>query len=71
MTTIRRRSPFALLLAFSLVTGCSEQDEGAQRGRGGPTQVGFVVVQPTAVPVQSQLGGRTVAFETSAARATS
>ena len=68
MITIRRRSPFALLLALSLATGCSQQDEGAQRGRGGPTQVGFVVVQPTAVPVQSLLSGRAVAFETSEVR---
>ena len=68
MITIRRRSPFALLLALSLATGCSQQHEGAQRGRGGPTQVGFVVVQPTAVPVQSLLSGRAVAFETSEVR---
>ena len=68
MITIRRRSPFALLLALALASGCSQQDADAQRGRGGPTQVGFVVVQPTAVPVQSILGGRTVAFETSEVR---
>ena len=68
MITIRRRSPFALLLALTLATGCSQQDADAQRGRGGPTQVGFVVVQPTAVPVQAMLGGRTVAFETSEVR---
>jgi len=65
---IRRRSPFALLLALTLAAGCSQQDAEAQRGRGGPTQVGFVVVQPSAVPVQSLLGGRTVAFETSEVR---
>ncbi len=33
-----------------------------------PAQVGFVVVQPTSVPVQTLLGGRTVAFETSEVR---
>ena len=68
MIEIRRRSPLALLLALSLVTACSQQEAEAQRGRGGPAQVGFVVVQPTAVSVQSLLSGRAVAFETSEVR---
>ena len=33
-----------------------------------PPQVGFVVVQPAAVPVSVTLGGRTVAYETSEVR---
>ena len=37
-------------------------------GQRGATQVGYVVVQRTSVPVQSLLGGRTVAFETSEVR---
>lgn len=51
-----------------MLAGCSQSDAQNERGQRGPTQVGFVVVQPTAVPVQSLLGGRTVAFETSDVR---
>src|SRR5678816_3367194 len=42
---------------------------GGGEGRGRPpTQVGFVVVKPTAVPLSVTLGGRTVAYETSEVR---
>ncbi|MCW3797578.1 efflux RND transporter periplasmic adaptor subunit [Sphingomonas sp. BN140010] len=56
-----------------MLAGCGSEQSAAQgqgqgRGRGGPTQVGFVVVSATAVPVINQLGGRTVAFETSEVR---
>jgi membrane fusion protein (multidrug efflux system) len=52
-----------------LLGGCSKADPaGGPNGRGGPTKVGFVVVQPSAVPLQTELGGRTVAVETSEVR---
>ena len=49
-----------------LVAGCSAE---TGEGRGGqPTQVGFVVVSSTEVPLPVTLGGRTVAYETSEVR---
>lgn len=59
----------AALLALA-VAGCSASrgaDEG-QRGNHGPTKVGYVVVQPTSVPLEISLGGRAVASETSEVR---
>lgn len=58
----------ALIPAALLLTGCAKSEAEDGRGQRGPTQVGFVVVRPTSVPVQSELGGRTVAFETSEVR---
>ena len=64
--------PLRLLVMASLSiallgsAGCSKADPA--NGRGGPTKVGYVVVQPSAVPLLSELGGRTVAFESSEVR---
>ena len=66
MRTIRKSAPLALAVAVSALAACT-QAESQDRQRG-PTQVGFVVVQRTSAPVQSTLGGRTVAFETSEVR---
>lgn len=68
MHAIRRRIPLALPLALALLAGCTKSDADSQRGQRGPVQVGYVVVQRTAVPLQSELGGRTVAFESSEVR---
>lgn len=70
------RFPVRLLAVASLpiavlgTSGCSGKSDmaGGPGGRGGPTQVGFVVVQPSAVPLTTELGGRTVAIETSEVR---
>lgn len=49
--------------------GCSGSKQNpAASGRGGPTKVGYVVVRPSAVPLPTELGGRTVAVETSEVR---
>jgi membrane fusion protein (multidrug efflux system) len=53
---------------LSILAGCTRSDAENERGQRGPVQVGFVVVQRTAVPLQSTLGGRTVAFESSEVR---
>ena len=66
--TSRKYSCVALPLALALLAGCTQSDAQNQRGPRGPAEVGFVVAQRTAVPVQSLLGGRTVAFETSEVR---
>jgi membrane fusion protein (multidrug efflux system) len=62
--------PRILLIAATLALASCGQGDAQNGGRGqrGSTQVGFVVVQPTSVPLQSSLGGRTVAFETSEVR---
>nr|WP_294848534.1 efflux RND transporter periplasmic adaptor subunit [uncultured Sphingomonas sp.] len=57
---------WAALLSFALLTSCgSAKNEG--RG-GGPAQVGYVVVQSSTVPLEAELDGRAVAFETSEVR---
>ena len=59
----------ALLLASC---GSSDDDKasgpGGRGGRGGPTQVGFVVVQPGSAPIQQQLPGRVAAYQVSEVR---
>ena len=68
MRLIRRSVPLALAVALSTLAGCSQADSQDRQGQRGPAQVGFVVVQRTSAPVQSTLGGRTVAFESSEVR---
>jgi membrane fusion protein (multidrug efflux system) len=69
-----RAGKSALVAAALALCACSSGDPQAQGGPGGrggqrgPITVGFVVVQPTSVPLQTTLGGRTVAFETSEVR---
>jgi len=66
---IRKSAPLlALAVALSVLSGCNQSDAQDRKGQRGPTQVGFVVMQRTSVPVQSLLGGRTVAFESSEVR---
>jgi membrane fusion protein (multidrug efflux system) len=48
-----------------LLAACSG---GGDENKRPPTQAGFVVVEPTSVPVTVSLGGRTVAYETSEVR---
>ncbi|MCD2324641.1 efflux RND transporter periplasmic adaptor subunit [Sphingomonas sp. IC-56] len=70
--TSRRRST-VLLLAASLLASCGgtqdpAQKKGGGRGPSGPAQVGYVVVQPTSVPVTTELAGRVTAFQMSEVR---
>ena len=67
---VRLLAMAGLSIALLGGAGCSGKSSsaGGPGGRGGPTQVGFVVVQPTSVPHQTELGGRTVAVETSEVR---
>lgn len=57
----------AFCVAMALLAGCSGSDDEGGGNRPAP-QVGYVVVQPGSVPVPIELGGRTVAFETSEVR---
>jgi membrane fusion protein (multidrug efflux system) len=46
----------------------SQVQQSGKRGAGGPAQVGFVVVRPGAVPVETTLSGRVSAFRTAEVR---
>ena len=65
------------LISVAVLAACggtSEQPEGRSGGqggrgeRGGPAQVGFVVVQQTSVPLVTELAGRTFAYQSSEVR---
>ncbi len=57
----------AICVAVALLAGCSASEDEGGGNRQAP-QVGYVVVQPSSVPVPIELGARTVAFETSEVR---
>lgn len=57
----------ALLIALTLA-GCGSGKDKAGQGAAGPTEVGYVVVQRTSVPVITELSGRTSAYQTSEVR---
>jgi membrane fusion protein (multidrug efflux system) len=48
--------------------GCAASDDAAKRGQQGTPEVGYIVVQPTAVPLVSEIAGRTNAYQTSEVR---
>ena len=65
-----RRSLAAVAAAF-LVASCGSSESAQGGGRGGPrgpTQVGFVIVQPGSAPIQQQLPGRVAAYQVSEVR---
>ncbi|HVI97892.1 MAG TPA: efflux RND transporter periplasmic adaptor subunit [Sphingomonas sp.] len=65
------RSIRPLLLAAPLLAlaACGGGDQAAQGGMGAQTpEVGYVVVQPTQVPVTTELAGRTSAYKSSEVR---
>ncbi|UYY60068.1 efflux RND transporter periplasmic adaptor subunit [Sphingomonas sp. S2-65] len=71
-STSRRRSTVLLLAAASLLASCGGSKDPAQKGGGrgpsGPAQVGYVVVQPSSVPVTTELAGRVTAYQMSEVR---
>lgn len=56
----------ALCALIALLTACADSDDG-KRGAQTP-EVGIVAVATAAVPITTELGGRTVAYETSEVR---
>jgi membrane fusion protein (multidrug efflux system) len=53
------------------LAGCSAKDDaatGGRHGQQGTPEVGYVVIQPTSVPLVTELAGRTNAFATSEVR---
>ncbi|PAL22832.1 efflux transporter periplasmic adaptor subunit [Sphingopyxis sp. GW247-27LB] len=57
----------ALCAAMLSLSACASKDDQNGRDRGTP-EVGYVVAATSAVPITTELGGRTVAFETSEVR---
>ncbi|RST29864.1 efflux RND transporter periplasmic adaptor subunit [Sphingomonas ginkgonis] len=57
-----------IFLLAGVAAGCSGASKESSSRQRGPTQVGFVVVSPTSVPLLTQLDGRTSAFQTSEVR---
>lgn len=57
----------AFSVIFLLTAACSGGDDKSRPERGAP-EVGFVTVTQQSVPITSELGGRTTAFETSEVR---
>ena len=57
--------PLAVMLALS---ACGSGQKKNGRGPSGPPEVGFVVIQPSSVPMVTQLVGRTVAYQSSEVR---
>lgn len=61
--------PSIAIAAILLLAACGTQSqEAGKRGRGGPAQVGFVIVNPIPVPVETALSGRVSAFRTAEVR---
>ncbi|MBP2275744.1 MULTISPECIES: efflux RND transporter periplasmic adaptor subunit [Sphingomonas] len=51
-----------------LLSGCGASSQNKKNAAKGPPQVGFVVVQPTSVPIVTELAGRTAAYQSSEVR---
>jgi membrane fusion protein (multidrug efflux system) len=58
----------AALVAGLMVASCGRGADEEGGGRGGPTQVGYVVVQQGSAPIQQQLPGRVAAYQVSEVR---
>lgn len=68
-----RPTSFLLIGAALILASCSSENsagDAAKKGGGarGPVAVGFVVVQPSSVPVTRELAGRVTAYEMSEVR---
>ncbi|WP_294057098.1 efflux RND transporter periplasmic adaptor subunit [Sphingomonas sp.] len=67
----RRHARLVPLAALALLAACSGESadrKSGSRGPGGPAQVGYVVVQPTSVPLTAELPGRVTAYQMSEVR---
>ncbi|MFC3580185.1 efflux RND transporter periplasmic adaptor subunit [Sphingomonas hylomeconis] len=69
---LRQAAPnrLSILVGCLALAACGGSDKASEKGRGqtGTPEVGYVVVQPTSVPLTTELGGRTAAFQTSEVR---
>ena len=75
-STAHRQQPARSLiaaasLALLALSGCGARNDaatGGKRGQQGTPEIGFIVAQPTPVPLVTELAGRTNAFATSEVR---
>lgn len=58
----------ALMAALGLLAACGAGDAQGGGRDGQPAQVGFVVIQPSSVPIENSLPGRVAAFQISEVR---
>jgi membrane fusion protein (multidrug efflux system) len=61
-----RKNAFArvcCIAAALLLVSCGSSEDDNERGNRGPAAVGYVVVQPTSVPMYQELPGRVAAFQ--------
>ena len=69
---LKRLRPWKIAAAGALLllSACGKSDPptGGRGGPKGPTQVGFVVVQPGSAPIEQQLPGRVAAYQVSEVR---
>ncbi len=64
-----RRSSLTILATALLLASCGSGGQTARKkGPSGPPQVGYVVVQPTSVPLTAELSGRVTAYQMSEVR---
>ncbi len=73
MATRRWRAGWIVAAIPLALAACGGQDAATKGGAGGkgahgPAVVGYVVVQPTSVPLTTELAGRTVAYQSSEVR---
>jgi membrane fusion protein (multidrug efflux system) len=54
---------FAIAGSFLLAACGTSQAQSGRGGPGGPIPVGYVIVQPSSVPIQQDLSGRVTAFQ--------
>lgn len=70
--TSYRRSGLIVFASALLLASCSAGDsggkQGGRKGAAGPPQVGYVVVQPSSVPMTTELAGRVTAYQSSEVR---
>ena len=66
------RKSLAVLVGSALLGACgsgdAESGPGGRGARGGPTNVGFVVVQQGSAPIEQELPGRVAAYQVSVVR---
>ena len=66
---LKRRGAFlATLASVGVLAACGAKTDAHKGAAGGPTSVGYVVVQPTRVDVTNVLTGRVVAYQSSEVR---
>jgi membrane fusion protein, multidrug efflux system len=70
--TSYRRSGLIVFASALLLASCGSGDsggkQGGRKGPSGPPQVGYVVVQPTSVPMTTELAGRVTPYQVSQVR---